>query len=154
MKKYGLTLAVLFALAALLVLLGSYSYDAKPEVSKASRQITPSDSTTIMLEKVEVIAERPEKPDKTAVKAKSNEINLGEIVVTAPRPQPIQKEITVYGKRPNKNAKPVVSTSKPVAGGPDRNRPGSSFYNGADRPDGMMGRGNLLKPDFTLREKN
>lgn len=132
MKSYQIGLAVLLLLAAPTFWIASKN-NAALKIETPNR--AAADSSAITFEKIVVTAERP------------NEIIFPEIVVTAPRPQPIPKETTVYGKRPAKNAKPVISSSKPVAGGLERNRPGSSLNNGINRPDGIMVRGNFFKPD-------
>jgi hypothetical protein len=136
MKSYQIGLAVLLLLAAAIFWLASKGNENNAAFKIGTPNRTAADSSAITFEKIVVTAERP------------NEIIFPEIVVTAPRPQTILKEITVYGKRPAKNAKPVISSSKPVAGGSERNRTWSSLNNGINRPDGMMLRGNFFKPDY------
>ena len=134
MKSYRIGLTVLLLLAA-----GTFWIASKGNKNNATSKIktpnrTATDSSAITFEKIVVTAKRP------------NEIIFPEIVVTAPRPT--SKEITVYGKRPAKNAKPVISSSNPVAGGSERNRLWSSLNIGINRTDGMMVRGNFFKPDY------
>jgi hypothetical protein len=134
MKSYRIGLAVLILLAAATFWLASKGNKnhAAFEIEHPNR--AGADSSAITFEKIVITAKRP------------NEIIFPEIVVTAPRLT--SKEITVYGKRPVKNAKPVISSSKPVAGGSERNPTWSSLNNGINRPDGIMVRGNFFKPDY------
>jgi hypothetical protein len=148
MKSYRIGLMVLLLLAAATFWLASKANKNNAAVKIEPRNRVTADSSAIIFEKIVVTAERPKKTADNPAKAKPHEIIFPEIVVTAPRSQPIPKEITVYGKRPAKNAKPVIFSSKPVVGGSERNRSWSSLNIGINQPDGIMVRGNFFKPDY------
>ena len=148
MKSYRIGLASLILLAAATFWLASKGNKNNAAFKIETPNRAAADSSAITFEKIVVMAERPKKTADNATSAKPLDIIFPEIVVTAHRSQTIPKKITIYGKRPAKNAKPVISSSKPVAGGSERNRPWSSLNYEINRPDGMIVRGNFLKPDF------
>jgi hypothetical protein len=154
MKLYRIGLTVLLLLAAVTFWLANKANEKKPNFKRETRNIASADSSTVMLEEIVVVAERPKKTTDTAANAKQNEITFPEIVVTAPRPQLIPKEITVIGKRPIRTNKTKQVISSPFDGSYGSGYPYWSLNGRFNRPGWNIGRGNLFKPDFKMRENN